>query len=217
MKPIFIFGSGERDSISFYLPFLAEKNNIIAIDGGADLLHELNILPDWVIGDFDSITKEADQWLFDHSVIRYSFPSNKAASDFELASQKIIQMYSPTEIGLFCMLGKRSDHFLFNLIVCEQLLNHGFNSVFYSQMETIYFIDSEHPLCTKGIAGDIVSVQPCRETVMIQNTKGLKYSLQEEELHRLSSRGLSNEMVDNQFEISIGKGQAIVIHTRKTL
>jgi thiamine pyrophosphokinase len=46
MKPIYIFGSGCKDPMDFYLPFLKQEAFIISMDGGADLLRELNVVPD---------------------------------------------------------------------------------------------------------------------------------------------------------------------------
>ena len=217
MKPIFIIGSGHRESSSFYLPFFQQSAILVSIDGGSDLYKELNILPDWVIGDFDSISEDTDKWLKKNSIVRYSYKPLKDFSDFELASQKIIQEYTPTQIDLFCMQGERSDHFLLNLIICENLLDKGFNSIFHSKKEIIYLIDRNHPLTGKGNTKDLISIIPCKNMVMIQYTKGLKYELKCEKLRRYSSRGLSNEIIEEFFEVSILDGQAIVIQTRKSL
>jgi thiamine pyrophosphokinase len=215
MIPIYIFGSGQKDPLMFYAPFLKKKAIMIAIDGGANVLKELNILPDWIIGDFDSILPEALEWLDLNLVRKIQYPKEKDFSDFELTCQKIVMEYLPTQVELFCMQGKRSDHFLFNLSQGEWLLDHGFNSIFHSQEETIYFIDSSHPARGKGKIGDTVSLFSLKNSVLIHQTIGLKYCLLEERLYQNSTRGLSNVLIVEKFEVSLSEGQLILIHNRR--
>jgi thiamine pyrophosphokinase len=215
MTPIYIFGSGQRDPIDFYLSFLQQKAFIISIDGGANLLKELDLLPNLALGDFDSIEKDVYEWLESSPVEKLQYPREKDFSDFELTCQQIKKRFSPTQIDLFCMQGKRSDHFLFNLAMAEGLFDCGYQVIFHSPKEDIFFIDSSHPVKGTGNIGDIVSLVPCKNSVLIHQTTGLKYSLWEETLLRYSTRGLSNELIENEFEIDIAEGQAMMIYTRR--
>ena len=96
----------------------------------------------------------------------------------------------------------------------EWLLDHGFPVIFYSLDETIYFFDHAHPINETGRIGDSISILPIKNSVLIHQTIGLKYSLWEETLPRNSTRGLSNELANDTFEVSISKGQAFIVHTR---
>jgi thiamine pyrophosphokinase len=211
---IYIFGSGKTNPLDYYFPFLEEKSIIISIDGGADILRRLNILPNFSVGDFDSISLDASDWLERNKVQRFSFSREKDFSDFELTAKKIIADFSPVPIHLFCMQGKRSDHFLCNLSVAENLLSNGFLPSFHSKDEDIYFMDPFHPFLGKGNIGDTVSLIPCQNSVLIHQTIGLKYSLWQERLFRNTTRGLSNELIREEFSVVVSEGQAMIICKR---
>jgi thiamine pyrophosphokinase len=215
MNPIYIFGSGQKEPDDFYLSFFQQKAYIISIDGGADLLKELKVIPDLALGDFDSITKSAFEWLQFHSVKKIQYPCEKDFSDFELVCQQLISDFSPTQIDLFCMQGGRSDHFLFNLLMAEVLLDNGFQCIFHSTFETIYFIDTTHPIRQKGRISESISIVPINNSVLIHHTKGLKYSLWEDRLYRNQTRGLSNELIKDEYEVSVSEGKVMLIHTRR--
>jgi thiamine pyrophosphokinase len=174
MIPICVFGSGHRDPLEYYRSFLKQSSIIVAVDGGANILKELDIMPNWVIGDFDSVTPETIAWLDKNEIKKICYPKEKDFSDFELACQKIIADFPPGQIDLFCLQGERSDHFLFNLIIAEFLLDKGYNSIFHSQEETIYFFDSNCSIKSKGMIGDNISILPIKNSVLIHQTIGLK-------------------------------------------
>jgi len=215
MKPIYVVGSGPVDPLPFYHQYFEKNAFIIAVDGGANLLNQLKIVPNLAMGDFDSITKVTDSWLLKNQVERIVFPREKDFSDFELVCQKIISSFSPSPVKLFCMQGGRSDHFLFNLIVAEELFNHGFIPMFQSYLEDIYFINQNNPAKLIGTVGDIVSLIPTQNSVLIHQTIGLKYCLWDEELTKFITRGLSNEIIQTDVYVSVKEGTALLILNRR--
>lgn len=216
VNQIFIIGSASTDSLSFFQNYLKEKAYIISVDGGANILFQLKNLPDIAIGDFDSISNEANLWLQNNKVERITYPCEKDFSDFELTSQRIIQTFTPIPIHLFGMIGGRSDHFLFNLKVATNLFNQGFNPIFHSSKEDIFFVNSKHPIHINDHVGDTVSLIPIKNSVLIHQTKGLKYNLWDEELSEHSTRGLSNLITQESMEVKVSEGIVLLIITRNT-
>ncbi len=216
MRNILIFGSGEEENHSFYIPFLDRKDTlVIGVDGGANLLFKLGRMPDILIGDNDSIEEEVLEKLKVSSTKILIYPSEKNYSDFELACNYIIKNEQRTEVSLFNMFGKRIDQFLFNLEVCKKLTNAGFYVSMLSSKYEFYFLRKGSNLKISGKKGDIISILPAREEVNVRKTAGLKYELKDERLYSETTRGLSNELVSNFCEISISDGMAIVILVRK--
>lgn len=216
MRDIFIFGSGEEEDLLFYLPYLNRKDIlIIAVDGGSNYLAKLGKTPDILIGDNDSIKEELLEKLKESNVKILSYTSEKNFSDFELASDYIINNEQKSNIILFNMFGKRIDQFLFNLEVCKKLVNSNFFVSMLSSKCEIYFLKNNSNFVINGKKGDIVSILPAKEEVNIKKTTGLKYELNNEKLCNETTRGLSNELISNTCEIAINTGLAIVIFTRK--
>ena len=215
MKPVLVFGAGKPDTQDFYEPYFSEPSTIIAIDGGANVLHQCRQLPDWFIGDEDSLFPKTKRWLQKNKILYFSYPKEKNESDFELASIKISNDFEPCQIDIFCMQGNRSDHFLFNLSICENLFEKGFSPILRSFRETIYFLDKTRPLKGIGNIGDIVSIYPLHNSVLIHKIKGLKYDLLDEWVSKESTRGLSNELTNSSYSVKVLEGKMLVFHVRK--
>jgi len=216
MKKILIFGSGEREEKSFYNKFLNEENIlIVAVDGGANSLFELGRIPDILIGDNDSIRKEVLEKLRNSHTKIFNYPSEKNYSDFELASDYIINNEERSDILLFNMFGKRIDQLLFNIEVCKKLTNAGFRVSMVGNNCEIYFLKDNSILEIKGKIGDTVSILPAKEAVNILKTVGLKYELINEKLYNETTRGLSNELIKDSCRIEINEGMAIIVFLRK--
>ena len=105
---------------------------LICADGGARHLHRLGIPPDSLIGDLDSVPSDALSWLKAQNVPMYTFPSEKDATDAELAIEYAIQFAStdsasthcgehPIGIWLLAALGGRPDHVLANQLIAAKL------------------------------------------------------------------------------------------------
>ena len=61
-----LFVSGGRKPEKNYFLKLAENRKIICVDKGIDICRENNILPEILIGDFDSAEKNSVDWAIDH-------------------------------------------------------------------------------------------------------------------------------------------------------
>ncbi len=216
MKKILIFGSGESEEKSFYNKFLNEENILIlAVDGGANLLFELGKVPDILIGDNDSIKEETLKKLKESHIKIFNYPSEKNYSDFELASDYIINNEEKSDVLLFNMFGKRIDQFLFNLEICKKLTNAGFRVSMMGSSCEIYFIKDNSILTINGKIGDIVSILPVNNEIDIKKTDGLRYELINEKLYNETTRGLSNELIKDSCKIEINNGMAMVMYLRK--
>lgn len=216
MKKILIFGSGEREEKSFYNKFLNEENILtIAVDGGANLLLDLGKTPDILIGDNDSIKEEVLEKLKNSYTKIFNYPSEKNYSDFELASDYIINNEEKSDVLLFNMFGKRVDQLLFNLEVCKKLTNAGFRISMVGSSCEIYFLKDNSILEINGKMGDIISILPAKGAVYVKKTEGLKYELINEKLYSETTRGLSNELIKDTCKIEINNGIAIVMYLKK--
>ena len=65
-----------------YIPI---PSTLIAVDSGLDHARSLQLKPDLLIGDLDSISTSGLQWASQQEIKVKEFPSDKDKSDFELA------------------------------------------------------------------------------------------------------------------------------------
>ncbi len=93
MKIIIIAG-GTPPSKKLLTKEITKNSIIIAADSGADCLWKYKIIPDYLIGDFDSIDKKALKFFKDKKVTIETFPVEKNLTDAEIALEKAIKLDS---------------------------------------------------------------------------------------------------------------------------
>jgi thiamine pyrophosphokinase len=145
----------------------------------------------------------------------FNYPIEKNYSDFELASDYIINNEEKSDVLLFNMFGKRVDQLLFNLEVCKKLTKEGFRVIMLGSSCEIYFLKDNSILEINGKMGDIISILPAESTVDVKKTEGLKYELINEKLYSETTRGLSNELIKDSCKIEINEGIAIIVYLKE--
>lgn len=98
---------------------LFKKNGdlVIGVDRGSLLIEEMGLIPDFAVGDFDSLKKtELAKIECDTADIRYSVPE-KDLTDTELAVRYAFQDYHVETLTLVGSTGGRLDHFLTTLFM----------------------------------------------------------------------------------------------------
>lgn len=212
MPTYFIIGSGAVDPLSYYQSMIDRCDVIIGVDGGTNSLYTMKQPPDWVIGDNDSISEATLQWLQAKGIPLTVYPKEKDQSDFELAIERLILEYPSGTVYLAAMLGGRIDHTLINISVARKLRQSGFQPIFISEHTWIRLVQGKEYIKGLGIKGKILSLIPLSDFVWIKQTINLKYSLFDERIEKLSSRGLSNELLSDHFELDITEGEALLVY-----
>ena len=210
MRRVIIFANGEYSSLDFYHNHIKEDDYIICADGGANTAWEAGIIPDLVMGDFDSVDKNILNKLENEKTKFIEFSSEKDESDLELSVLKAATL-APSEIIIFGALGKRLDHIFGNLMLLTIPLEAGIKGYILEEDYEIYLIDKEIELERRR--GSILSLFPLSPVVEGVETWGMKYPLKKEDLYLGPSRGLSNEFSEKSARIKIKEGKLLIIKT----
>lgn len=211
MQRIIIFANGELPNPNTARLLLRNDDYIICADGGTRHALALNIQPNVVIGDMDSLEKTQWQNLEKSGVSIELFPRDKNETDLELAINRAIKLV-PKEIIVVAALGGRIDQTLANLALLSDIRLSTFDVRLDDGLEEIFICRDQ--VQVQGRSGDIVSLIPWQGAVSNIQTKNLRWPLQKETLYSDKTRGISNEMTDNTASISIGLGLLLVIHRR---
>ncbi|OQY02419.1 MAG: thiamine diphosphokinase [Desulfobacteraceae bacterium 4572_130] len=180
---------------------------IICANGGSIHLKIMNIIPDIVIGDCDSISYESMTYFKKHKVKFIKYPRDKNYSDTELAILWAIKNKA-SDITIIGATGTRIDHTLANILLMKKIAEKKLSCKIIDNNNEIYCVIDEIKL--KGEIGDLISIIPITEKVTGITTKGLKYPLINNEMIMGSSLGISNSFVENQAYIKIKKGILII-------
>lgn len=205
MKRIIIFANGELPTPDKASALIQPTDFIICADGGTRHALTLDLIPNLIIGDMDSLPKNFSLSTFEGEVI--VFPKDKNETDLELAINHAITL-KPDEIIIVAALGGRMDHTLANisLLANFQTINLKLND----GLEEISLCKDQVEV--KGRSGDIVSLIPWGGNVEGVTTQNLKWKLNNETLYFDKTRGISNEMISDTAKISITKGSLLIVH-----
>ncbi|MBP1997144.1 thiamine diphosphokinase [Peptostreptococcus canis] len=199
-------------SLKFYMKN-NNYNDIIAVDGGANHLYEIGIIPDYIIGDLDSIDDKTKKYYEEKNVIFSKFPSKKDETDAELAILKAINNGN-LNIDIFAGLGGRIDHELANIQLLYFVLKRGANARILTESVEIYIIENGD-LTINGKTGDIISVLPLKGDAKGVTLKNLEYPLNEFDFEYSITRGISNVMLNDHCYIEVKDGSIVVIKVKK--
>jgi thiamine pyrophosphokinase len=203
-----IFLNGDFDLIKSPDNFPSAGGFNIAVDGGIRHLRELNMIPDILIGDLDSVSEQNLEWCRSLQVEIHQYPREKDQTDFELALDYAMKK-NRDKIFVFGALGGRIDHTLANIGLLSNPHYAARDIRIFSNNEYVYFLHS--PTTIKGNTGDIISLIPWRGPVLGVTTTGLQYPLSNEDLLPDRSRGISNVMSSTEAIIQFKKGNLLCV------
>ena len=197
---------------------------LIGVDQGADILYRNGLKPNFVIGDFDSLQTDLKEFGSECEIITLSIEKDQSDLEYAIdyflnAKCKMKNVNTPAhqpignrhykrgmesvEIVIINSLQGRVDHILSTIYLFEKypqakILNAE-QEVFWINKDFV----SEMPLNT------CLSLLPISDEVKNVTTSGLYYSLNNETLQRMNSRGISNKSLENKVMISFEEGKMI--------
>ncbi len=210
MKVVLIL-NGEILDYRIISKYIDKKDYVIACDGGLNHCKNMDITPNIIIGDFDSIDDEILD-LFKGKSIALRYPEDKDFSDGELGVQKAIQFCEQNNCEEVVILGGfsqngRFDHVLSNLFMLRLFDEKNIKSRLVSEKNEVYYFTQNIRVKAKK---KYLSLIPLTDVLEIESSSGLKYSLNDEVFNFGSSRSLSNECVGEVVNITIKSGKAVL-------
>ncbi|MEG0250181.1 thiamine diphosphokinase [Peptostreptococcus sp.] len=203
--------NGEVEDYDVLKEIIKSKNygTIIAVDGGSNHLYNMGILPDYIVGDLDSIDKDVLDYYDNKEVEFFKYPSKKNETDSELGIILAIERGNMC-IDVFAALGGRIDHEISNIGLLYYILKRGAYPRIISEKEEVYILENDE-LTLEGNPGDLVSVIPFRGDAKGVTLRNLEYPLDEFDMEYSVPRGVSNVMLDNICHIDVRDGCVLVV------
>ena len=215
-KRIIIISGGELNE-EFVLSILEKEENqyVIGVDRGMEFLCRHQILPNYIVGDFDSVKKEiGDYYRNETNVPIREFNPVKDASDTEIAI-RLAMTLGAKEILILGATGGRIDHLWANVQSLAIPFKAGIDAVIMDTQNKIRLIGGGETHLKKGETyGPYFSVFPLGEEVYGFSIKGAKYPLDNHTLIPYDSLCVSNQFQEDEVTISFMKGIVILMETK---
>lgn len=192
-----------------------KEYKVMAIDKGIEILSKLDIKPDYILGDFDSVDKD----IYNAYVSKYT--------DVELARFKSEKDYTDTELGIrvalekeadvitiFGATGTRLDHTLANIRILNIAMENNVFAQIIDEHNRIYLAKNSLTLYKDKMYGNYVSIIPYKDALNRITLKGFKYDIDNAIMLYDASVGISNEIISNEASITCENGIFIIIESK---
>ena len=202
----YIFGASRIEDYSFYEKIDFSKSFIICADGGTKHLKRLNIIPDILIGDFDSSSD------FNDYKDRITYPKEKDDTDLGLAINYASQNGFKECVAIGC-LGNRLDHTYANISLLKYAFEKGVNLELIDDKTKVFLINGKKEILKENF--NYISIFPFENSVKGINLTGFKYPLNKATLSSDYPLGISNEITEDKGIIDIEDGNLIVMMVKE--
>ena len=209
MKTCYIVGAG--DFFEKSLP-VKEGDYVIAADGGYEHLLKIGIIPDVILGDFDSIDPNIYKNISGTGNLRdkiIEFPRQKDETDMMLAVRHGMEKgYGFFQI--FGWGGGRVSHTFANMQLITYIFQMGAEGALIDRETLVTAVKNAEISFGKDQKGyiSLLSLNDVSEGITI---KGLKYEIENASLENYTTVGVSNEFIGKENSIRVENGLLAII------
>ena len=203
MRCVIISGSPDTN-VEEIKSLCTSDDFIVCADSGYSFAKKAGLTPNLIIGDFDSLKEELPQST---EVVKLN--THKDDTDTEHCVMECIRR-GYKDFLLLGSIGGRTDHTFANIATLAFLSEYNYNGIARNNGEEIRILkEGSYEMNNKK--GLIFSVFPYGCESVNVTYKGAEYMLNNKTLTYNVSRGISNVFVDDEAEITINRGRAILL------
>ncbi len=210
--------TGGRLDLAFAGQFLQHEkvDCVISVDGGLEKTRSLGLIPDAVVGDFDTVdSKILERYQNNSSVLWDVHKPEKDETDTELAINTAIKL-GCQRLVILGATGRRLDHELSNLHLLKLCLDYQVEAYLYDEYNKAYLLSHGKTFRKEEMFGTYISFIPLTEKVKGITLRGFKYPLNRKNISIGVEAGLcvSNELADTEASIEFENGILICVESR---
>ena len=185
-----------------------EYDYVIACDKGYKYALEMGIIPDIIIGDFDSLDINVQK---DIPVIR--LPEIKDDTDTLYAIRYALDK-GYNDITVCCALGGRFDHSIANIQAAAFILENDGKPRIIGKDTDVYMI-KDSGIKLLPLAGSYISIFSYSEKCTGVTLRNLKYEITDAEITNSFPIGVSNEWKALPGYIEVKQGTLLIVISKK--
>jgi len=200
MNICYIVGAGDLQEANFDL---VNRGLLIAADGGYHALKIAGIIPDYLVGDFDSLETVPEE------VPTEVYSKEKDVTDMMIAVSKGFDMGCNIFV-IYGGLGGRLEHSIANIQLLTYIAKKEGRG-YLIQGNKIITVISNDRFMIKAQDGGYISVFSLTEESIGVSLTGLKYPLNNGKLSNSYPMGISNEFIGEDVSIEVQDGSLMVL------
>jgi thiamine pyrophosphokinase len=210
MGCIFVIAGGSIGNKDFLRSQIVKfgPDELVCADGGARHVVALDLTPQVIIGDMDSLPLEILQRCEERGSRIIRHPREKKETDTQLALEYACRFH-PDEIRIYGGMGGRIDHAIANISLLLPSARKGVTAKLVDEWCEVFVITQTTTI--EGIAGQTVSLFPLSALVQGIELDGFEYPLSGGTMESGAPYGISNRLQAGQGVIAIGSGCLLVV------
>ena len=213
MKAILVCGGEIEDSFALAVFDRIRPDYIIGIDRGLEFCYKYNIVPHYILGDFDSISPGILSYYEKQEIPVKRYRPEKDATDTRIGLELALKLGS-TEIFLLGATGGRLDHYMANLKSLFLPMKQGAQAWILDSQNAITLLDRGTEIPKDRQFGKYVSFFTMGDKVEGVTLTGFKYPLKEYTLMNSEEIGVSNEILEEKAQITFRSGVVLMIMSK---
>ena len=208
---VLIIANGEIRDIQKVKAMLPQVDYTICADGGVRYARDLGVVPDLIVGDFDSLPDEVLREYSMAGIPIKRYPAEKDKTDMQIAVDTAVDM-GARQVYLLGAFGSRWDHSYANMLMLYRLARRGIKAQILDSHNVVMVSSGKVEI--EGEIGQTLSLLPLSGDVRILRTDGLKYPIVDGILPLDFPYGVSNVLVKSRAEVDVGSGWIVVVIAR---
>ncbi len=199
-----LFVSGGRVPNVDWFKSVANGRKIFCVDKGIELCKACDLVPNFLLGDFDSANSSAVDWARAKKIPVESHPSDKDLTDTQLALNRAAEIFGEHTAILTGAFGGRFDHLYSTLFTCAAIAEKIFLA---DEREIVLYVKSGESVDVKFFRKPLaVSLLPMTATCTGVTTKNLHWELDGATLTQNFPNAISNRIDDEKISVSVMNG-----------
>lgn len=207
MRALIVLG-GDAPGAELLCRCAQEAELTIAADKGLEAFEAAGLLPDLLLGDMDSVSRETLARRAGSTEME-RLPCEKDDTDGGHAME-VALLRGATEITILGALGGRMDHALANLMLLKRAHEGGAFAQILDERVRIVRIDGEITL--RGAKGDTFSLIPIGQAHGVTLEGCYYHSLEALSFDFVHPLGVSNVVTQDEARITVQEGDLLLFH-----
>ena len=207
VREVLFIAGGRVPNVDWFRD-VAGGRKIFCVDKGVDLCRACEVVPDVLIGDFDSANPDAVAWAREKKIPAETYPADKDFTDTQLALNRAAEIFGEHVALLTGCFGGRLDHMFATLFTCAAMERKIFLA---DEREIVCYVKDGETVAVNLFAEPLaVSLLPMTAACERVTTKNLHWELAGATLTQNFPNAVSNRADAGNFSVSVGRGTLAV-------
>ena len=206
--PNCLFVSGGRAPGGDWLTAVASGRKIFCVDRGVEICRACDIVPDVLIGDFDSANQTSVAWAHTKKIPVERHPVDKDLTDTQLALNRAAELFGEHVALVTGCFGGRVDHLFSTLFTCAASTRKIFLA---DEREIIFFVTGgERVDVTFNRKPLALSLLPVTETCAGVTITNVRWELDGATLTQNFPNAVSNRVEGDKISVGVESGKLAI-------